>query len=53
VLIGRNYNLDQPDRVIQAFEDTIFGQGQAVVESRPDRVPFGLATDAPMGFMID
>jgi hypothetical protein len=28
VVIGRNYNLDQPERVIQEFEDTIFGQDQ-------------------------
>jgi hypothetical protein len=26
VVIGRNYNLDQDDRVIEEFEDTIFGQ---------------------------
>jgi len=46
VLIGRNYNLDQPDRVIQEFEDTIFGQDQVVVESqRPERVPFDLAAE--------
>src|SRR6202035_1024121 len=44
VVIGRNYNLDQDDGVIQNFEDTIFGQDQVVVESqRPERVPFDLA----------
>src|SRR6185312_4244276 len=38
VVIGRNYNLDQPGQVIQEFEDTIFGQDQVVVESqRPER----------------
>src|SRR5207248_9767447 len=31
VIIGRNYNTDQPDRVIREFEDTIFGQDQVVV----------------------
>jgi hypothetical protein len=25
VVIGRNYNTDQPDQVIRDFEDTIFG----------------------------
>jgi len=28
VVIGRNYNLDQDDKVIRDFEDTIFGQDQ-------------------------
>ena len=51
VIIGRNYNLDQPDRVIQEFEDTIFGQDQVVVESqRPDRVPFDLADELHLKF---
>jgi phenylpropionate dioxygenase-like ring-hydroxylating dioxygenase large terminal subunit len=45
-LVARNYNLEQPDDVIQAFERTIFGQDQRVVESqRPDRVPFDLAAE--------
>jgi hypothetical protein len=26
VLIGRNYNTDQPDRVIREFEDTILAR---------------------------
>jgi phenylpropionate dioxygenase-like ring-hydroxylating dioxygenase large terminal subunit len=51
VLIGRNYNLDQPDQVIQEFEDTIFGQDQVVVESqRPERVPFDLAAELHLKF---
>lgn len=51
VVIGRNYNLDQDDRVIQSFEDTIFGQDQVVVESqRPDRVPFDLAAELHLKF---
>jgi vanillate O-demethylase monooxygenase subunit len=42
-LVARNYNLDQPDEVMQDFERTIFGQDQRVVESqRPDHVPFDL-----------
>jgi vanillate O-demethylase monooxygenase subunit len=51
VVIGRNYNLDQSDRVLQEFEDTIFGQDQVVVESqRPERVPFDLAAELHLKF---
>jgi vanillate O-demethylase monooxygenase subunit len=51
VIIGRNYNLDQSDRVLQDFEDTIFGQDQIVVESqRPERVPFDLAAELHLKF---
>jgi Vanillate O-demethylase oxygenase C-terminal domain len=51
VVIGRNYNLRQPDRVLQDFEDTIFGQDQVVVESqRPERVPFDLADELHLKF---
>jgi phenylpropionate dioxygenase-like ring-hydroxylating dioxygenase large terminal subunit len=51
VVIGRNYNIDQPDRVISEFEDTIFGQDQVVVESqRPERVPFDLAAELHLRF---
>jgi hypothetical protein len=51
VVIGRNYNRDQPDRVLQEFEDTIFGQDQRVVESqRPERVPFDLAAELHLKF---
>ena len=51
MVIGRNYNLDQPDQVLQEFEDTIFGQDQVVVESqRPDRVPFDLAAELHLKF---
>jgi vanillate O-demethylase monooxygenase subunit len=51
VVIGRNYNTDQPDRVIREFEDTIFGQDQVVVESqRPERVPFDLAAELHLRF---
>jgi phenylpropionate dioxygenase-like ring-hydroxylating dioxygenase large terminal subunit len=50
-LVARNYNLEQPDEVIQAFEQTIFGQDQRVVESqRPDRVPFDLAAELHLTF---
>ena len=51
VVIGRNYNFDQPERVLREFEDTIFGQDQVVVESqRPERVPFDLADELHMKF---
>ena len=50
-LVARNYNLEQPDHVIQAFERTIFGQDQRVVDSqRPDRVPFDLAAELHLTF---
>ena len=50
-LVARNYNLDQPDDVIQGFERTIFGQDQRIVESqRPDRVPFDLADELHLTF---
>jgi vanillate O-demethylase monooxygenase subunit len=51
VVIGRNYNLDQDARVIEEFEDTIFGQDQVVVESqRPEQVPFDLAAELHLKF---
>jgi len=51
VAIARNYNADQPARLIQDFEDTIFGQDQVVVESqRPERVPFDLAAELHLKF---
>jgi phenylpropionate dioxygenase-like ring-hydroxylating dioxygenase large terminal subunit len=51
VIIGRNYNFDQPTLVIQEFEDTIFGQDQVIVESqRPERVPFDLADELHLKF---
>ena len=50
-LVGRNYNLEQPDEVMQDFERTIFGQDQRVVESqRPDHVPFDLAAELHLTF---
>jgi phenylpropionate dioxygenase-like ring-hydroxylating dioxygenase large terminal subunit len=51
LVIGRNYNLDQPDSVLQDFEDTIFNQDKRVVESqRPERVPFDLAAELHLKF---
>jgi vanillate O-demethylase monooxygenase subunit len=50
-LVARNYDLEQPDSVLQEFERTIFGQDQRVVESqRPDRVPFDLAAELHLTF---
>ena len=50
-LIARNYNLEQPDSVLQEFENVIFGQDQRVVESqRPERVPFDLASELHLRF---
>lgn len=50
-IIGRNYDLDQPDSVLQTFEDTIFGQDQVIVESqRPEQVPFDLADELHLKF---
>ncbi len=50
-IIGRNYDLDEPDSVLQQFEDVIFGQDQRVVESqRPEQVPFDLADELHLRF---
>ncbi len=50
-IIGRNYDFDQPDTVLQQFEDTIFGQDQRIVESqRPEQVPFDLADELHLKF---
>lgn len=50
-IIGRNYDLDQPDSVLQSFEDTIFNQDKRIVESqRPEQVPFDLADELHLKF---
>ncbi len=50
-VIGRNYDLDQPDSVLQRFEQTIFNQDQRIVESqRPEQVPFDLADELHLKF---
>jgi phenylpropionate dioxygenase-like ring-hydroxylating dioxygenase large terminal subunit len=50
-IIGRNYDLDDPDATLQAFEDVIFGQDQRIVESqRPEQVPFDLADELHLQF---
>jgi phenylpropionate dioxygenase-like ring-hydroxylating dioxygenase large terminal subunit len=51
LMIGRNYNFDQPASVLREFEDTIFNQDRRVVESqRPERVPFDLAAELHLKF---
>ncbi|MDJ0754970.1 MAG: aromatic ring-hydroxylating dioxygenase subunit alpha [Ardenticatenaceae bacterium] len=50
-IIGRNYDLDQPDSVLQEFENTIFNQDRRIVESqRPEQVPFDLADELHLKF---
>jgi len=50
-LIGRNYDFDQPDSVLQDFEQTIFDQDKRIVESqRPEQVPFDLADELHLKF---
>ncbi len=50
-IIGRNYDLEQPDSVLQEFERVIFGQDQRIVESqRPEQVPFDLAAELHLKF---
>ncbi len=51
LVIGRNYDRDQPVRVLQDFEDTIFEQDRRMVESqRPEKVPFDLADEMHLKF---
>jgi vanillate O-demethylase monooxygenase subunit len=51
LVIGRNYDHDQPASVLQDFEDTIFEQDRIMVESqRPERVPFDLADEMHLKF---
>lgn len=50
-IIGRNYDLDDPDTTLQDFERVIFGQDQRIVESqRPEQVPFDLAYELHLKF---
>lgn len=50
-LVARNYNLDQPDTVMQEFERTIFSQDQRIVESqRPTTVPFDTHAELHLKF---
>lgn len=50
-IIGRNYDLDDPDSTLQEFERVIFGQDQRIVESqRPEQVPFDLTDELHLTF---
>jgi len=50
-IIGRNYDLGEPDTVLQEFEDVIFGQDQRIIESqRPEQVPFDLPDELHLKF---
>jgi vanillate O-demethylase monooxygenase subunit len=50
-MIARNYDRDQPVKVLQEFEDTIFEQDRRMVESqRPWKVPFDLAAEMHLKF---
>ena len=51
LMIGRNYNFDQPDEVLRDFEDVIFNQDKSIVESqRPKMVPFASTAELHMKF---
>lgn len=50
-IIGRNYNLEDPDSVLQDFEQVIFDQDKRIVESqRPEQVPFDFAEELHLKF---
>lgn len=50
-IIGRNYNLDEPDSVLQDFERVIFDQDKRIVESqRPEQVPFDFTEELHLKF---
>lgn len=50
-IIGRNYDHDEPDTVLQDFEQVIFDQDKRVVESqRPEQVPFDFAEELHLAF---
>lgn len=50
-IIGRNYNLDEPDTILQNFEKVIFDQDKRIVESqRPEQVPFDFTEELHLKF---
>lgn len=50
--VARNYNLEQPDAVMQEFERTIFEQDRRIVESQPPG-PVPLEGDAELHMAFD
>ncbi|MGB5361444.1 Rieske 2Fe-2S domain-containing protein [Eudoraea sp.] len=50
-IVGRNYNHNDPDTVLQDFEQLIFDQDKRVVESqRPQQVPFDFSEELHLKF---
>jgi len=50
-IIGRNYDHDEPDTVLQDFEQVIFNQDKRIVESqRPRQVPFDFSEELHLKF---
>lgn len=50
-IIGRNYDLEEPDTILQNFEQVIFDQDKRIVESqRPEQVPFDFAEELHLKF---
>ncbi len=50
-IIGRNYDLEEPDTVLQEFEQVIFDQDKRIVESqRPEQVPFDFTEELHLKF---
>ena len=50
-IIGRNYNHDEADTILQDFEQVIFDQDKRVVESqRPQQVPFDFTEELHLKF---
>jgi hypothetical protein len=51
LIIGRNYNYEQPASVLQDFEDVIFNQDKTIVESQlPKKVPYDITKELHMKF---
>ena len=52
-IVARNYNLDEPNLILQEFEQTIFDQDKCIVESqRPLQVPFDLSEELHLKFDV-
>lgn len=50
-IIGRNYDLNEPDTVLREFEAVIFDQDKRIVESqRPEQVPFDFTEELHLQF---
>ena len=50
-IIARNYDKDDPDTILQDFEQVIFDQDKRIVESqRPEQVPFDFAEELHLKF---